>query len=95
MDGYPRFAALIAANGNFILFRSFLRLRVRLLLSKQDELSLLEQRLDQVDQNETSPLFLGKSRSDRNPDRSSTLSAIDRKIVDYGVVYNHLLYRIL
>ena len=56
---------------------------------------MLEQQLDQVDHNETSPIFLGKSRSDRNKDRSSTLHLIDRKLVDYGVFYSHLLYKII
>jgi len=87
-DGYPRFAALLAANGDFFIFRGFLRLRARLLLSKQDELSMLEQQLDQIDQHETSPLFLGKRRSDRNPERSSALAAIDRVLVEYGEIYD-------
>jgi hypothetical protein len=46
-------------------------LRGRLLLLKQDKLSILGQRLDEVDQQETSLLFLGKCRSDKNPDRIS------------------------
>lgn len=93
-DGYPRFSALIAASGDFFIFRSFLRLRARLLLSKQDELSFLEQQLDQIDQNETSPIFLGKSRSDRNRNRSSTLHAIDTKLIDYDSLLERT-YRIM
>jgi hypothetical protein len=46
---------------------------------------MLEQRLDEIDQHETSPLFLGKSRSDRNADRLSLLSDIETCLADYGV----------
>jgi hypothetical protein len=52
---------------------------------KQDRLSALEQRLDDVDQQETSLLFLGKSRSDKNIDRISLLSQIDSCLADYGI----------
>jgi hypothetical protein len=45
---------------------------------------VLEQRLDQIDQQETSPLFLGKSRSDGNTDRISLLSEIESCLADYG-----------
>ncbi|KAI1376850.1 hypothetical protein F4677DRAFT_76026 [Hypoxylon crocopeplum] len=80
--GYPRFTALVAAHSYF-LCRRFDRLRARLLLSKQDKLSMLEKRLDEVDQKETSLLFLGKSRCDRNPDRIALLSEIESSLGDY------------
>src|SRR4051812_24844527 len=50
--GYPQFTALISTHRPFVLCRRFSRLRVRLLLLKQDKLSLLEQKLDEVDQEE-------------------------------------------
>jgi hypothetical protein len=46
---------------------------------------VLEQRLDEVDQQETSLLFLGKCRSDRNRDRISLLAEIDTCLADYGI----------
>jgi hypothetical protein len=64
--------------------RRFNKLRARLLLLKQDRLSQLEQRLEQVDQQEISLLFLGKSRCDINTDRISLLSKIDSCLADYG-----------
>ena len=82
--GYPRFTALLAAHEPWLIVRRFDRLRTRLLLLKQDRLSLLEQQLDQIDQQETAPLFLGQSRCDGNPDRLSTLSQIDLSMADYG-----------
>jgi hypothetical protein len=55
-----------------------------LLLLKQDRLSMLEQKLEQVDHEETSPLFLGKSRCDKNSERISLLSDIESCLADYG-----------
>ncbi len=46
---------------------------------------MLEERLEHVDQQEASPLFLGKSRSDGNTDRISLLSEIESGLVDYGI----------
>jgi hypothetical protein len=53
-------------------------------LQKQDTLSILEERLEQVDYSEASPLYLGKSRSDGNAERISLLSEIDASLADYG-----------
>ncbi|KAK2037005.1 hypothetical protein LZ31DRAFT_589165 [Colletotrichum somersetense] len=75
--GYPRFAALISANDSFFISRRFLRLRARILLMKQDHLSVLEDKLDQLDENEESPLFLGKSRCDKNEARRTLLQEME------------------
>lgn len=82
--GYPRYSALISSYDPFFAFRSFRRLRARLLLLKQDELSILEEQFDQVDRLEASPLFLGQRRADRNTVRASIVSQIDSKLADYG-----------
>ncbi|EFQ34255.1 uncharacterized protein GLRG_09399, partial [Colletotrichum graminicola M1.001] len=81
--GYPRFAALVAADDSFFVFRRFLRLRARILLLKQDNLSVLEAKLDQLDEDEESPLFLGKSRCDKNEARRALLHEIESGLVDY------------
>ena len=83
--GYPRFSALVAAHSSFQICRRFSNLRTRLLLLKQDKLSILEQQLEKIDRNEHSPLFLGSSRDDRNEERSSKLSEIDKALADYGM----------
>lgn len=82
--GYPRFTALISAHGPYFLCRRFDKLRARILLLKQNKLSMLEERLEQVDSEEPSPLFLGKSRCDRNAERLSLLSQIEACLADYG-----------
>lgn len=46
---------------------------------------MLESRLDQVDREEPSPLFLGKSRCDRNEARISILSQIETSLAEYGI----------
>jgi len=53
------------------------------LLLKQDRLSVLEEKLERIDQQEKSPLFLGKSRSDRNVERTSLLFEIESRLADY------------
>lgn len=82
--GYPRFTALLSAHKPYFISRHFSKLRARLLLLKQDRLAILEQKLEQIDQEETSPLFLGKSRCDKNTDRITLLSEIESCLTDYG-----------
>jgi hypothetical protein len=65
---YPCFAALLASHVPFFLYHRFNRLRARLLLLKQERLSILEEKLDKIDQNEKCRLFLGTSRCDANAD---------------------------
>lgn len=83
-SGYPRYTALLSAHSSWLICRRFDRLRARLLLMKQDRLSMLEKQLEQIDWEEVSPLFLGMSRCDKNTDRLNTLSEIDVALDDYG-----------
>ena len=83
-EGYPRFSALIAADGAFLICRRFLTLRVRLLLLKQDRLSMLEKKLNQIDNEETEELFVRSTRYDKNVERSAILSEINDALTDYG-----------
>lgn len=78
------FTALISANTPFFMCRRFCRLRARLLLLKQDNLAVLEQQLDQIDEQESIHLFLGKSRCDANERRLSILSKIELELANYG-----------
>jgi hypothetical protein len=83
--GYPRFSALLSAHPSFFVCRRFNRLRARVLLLKQDKLSLLEQQLDEIDEGEKCALFLGKSRCDSNADRTAILAEIEDSLADYGM----------
>ena len=96
--GYPRYAALLSVHNAYFLCRKFDWLRARLLLQKQDKLSILEEKLEEVDYLEAAPLYLGKNRSDRNAKRMSVLSEIDTALADYGKItfyrISHLLRKI-
>ncbi|KIW19097.1 hypothetical protein PV08_03389 [Exophiala spinifera] len=83
--GYPRFSAVIAADDSFCLCRRFSNLRSRLLLLKQDKLSVLEKKINEVDEWEPRALFLGKSRCDVNQERLSLLAEADERLADYDL----------
>lgn len=51
-NGYPRFAAFLDSDDDFLIFRRFGYLQARLLLEKQACLSLLEEQLDEFDNEE-------------------------------------------
>jgi hypothetical protein len=83
-SGYPQYSALISSHDPFFVFRSFRRLRARLLLSKQDEIAVLESELDTLDREEAAPFFLGTCRRDGNISRATVLSQIHTKLAEYG-----------
>ncbi|KAI1357171.1 hypothetical protein F5Y08DRAFT_354660 [Xylaria arbuscula] len=84
--GYPRFSALIASHDSFHICRRFSNLRARLLLRKQDKLSVLEKQLEKADQDEEMVLFHGSIRKDTNQERDSILSEIDAVLADYDAL---------
>ncbi|KAL6825566.1 hypothetical protein J3E69DRAFT_334546 [Trichoderma sp. SZMC 28015] len=81
--GYPQFSALVASHNSFHICRRFSTLRTRLLLLKQDRLSLLERQLEKIDRNERAMLSLGSCRVDKNEDRRAVLTEIDDALADY------------
>lgn len=82
--GYPQYSALLSCADNFLVFRRFKRMRSRILLLKQDKLTALEKRLDEIDKAEENPLFLGVSRVDGNKERQDTLFKIEEGLADFG-----------
>jgi len=82
-QGYPRFSALIGSHPAFAIFRRFMTLRARVLLYKQDELSILEENLNAIDGAEQSELFLGCKRLDSNPQRAQLVFEIEQKLSSY------------
>ncbi|KAK8016715.1 hypothetical protein PG993_014904 [Apiospora rasikravindrae] len=84
--GYPRFTALISAHEPWFICRRFHRLHARLLLAKQDRLSLLEKQIDLIDDGEKRSLFLSKSRCDKNGERQKIISEIDLALADYAFI---------
>jgi hypothetical protein len=57
---------------------------LRLLLLKQDEISMLEESLDKIDMGEDRELFLGCSRRDGNALRQQTLLELKKSLTEYG-----------
>ncbi|KAM7217474.1 hypothetical protein V8F06_007105 [Rhypophila decipiens] len=81
--GYPRFSALLSAHKSFQVFRSFSTVRTRLILLAQDRVAILEHKLEGLDRNEESPLFLACSRKDKNPARRAVLSELQEALATY------------
>ena len=76
----------MTACDSFLLFRKFSRARARLLLLKQDKISVLVNELDRIDLEEQCPLFLGKSRLDANAERAALLLDLEAALADYGAL---------
>lgn len=85
-SGYPRFSALIGAHPAFNLSRKFTVARARLLLLKQDRVSVLEEKLQILDREEPRLIFLGSLRRDANTERQSLLSELDSALADYDAL---------
>ncbi|KAH6712332.1 hypothetical protein BKA61DRAFT_736758 [Leptodontidium sp. MPI-SDFR-AT-0119] len=87
-EGYPRLAAFLDSNENFMLYRRFGFLQSRLLLYKQDELRELEARLDRIDQLDAkrdASLLLSRAKDDAcGSRRKMLLQEIDVKFKDYA-----------
>ena len=63
-------------------------MRARLLLYKQDELSVLESLIDQIDHEERSELFLSNRRRDRNAERLRVFKELDLALSSYGASFS-------
>ena len=90
-DGYPRIAALIDSDPNFVIYRQYGFLRHRCLLHLQDELAECEQKLQAYDAHdaETHKILLRSRQRDdteKIPKRSKLLATIHSKLNEYGNV---------
>lgn len=87
-EGYPRLAALLDSDENFMLYRRFGFLQSRLLLDKQDELRELEKdldRMDKVDHKKDPSLLKSREKDVANTGRRKKLLVeIGEKFKDYG-----------
>jgi hypothetical protein len=89
-EGYPRLAALLDSDENFMLYRRFGFLQARLLLNKQDELRELEKdldRMDKVDLKKDASLLKSREKDDaENGRRKNLLQEIEGKYIEYGFI---------
>lgn len=58
---------------------------MRILLYKQDKVTQLEQRLNQIDRDEEIPVFLGCRRRDANKEREKVFMDLDIALGIYGM----------
>ncbi|KAF4630953.1 hypothetical protein G7Y89_g7180 [Cudoniella acicularis] len=86
--GYPRLAAFLDSDENFMLYRRFGFLQARALLYKQDELRELEEELDKLDQKDskTRPKKLKMRQRDdaENEDRRKLIQNITKTFQEYA-----------
>ncbi|KAI9817249.1 MAG: hypothetical protein M1827_001362 [Pycnora praestabilis] len=87
-DGYPRLAALINSDPNFSMCRRFGTLRNRVLLHRQDELAVLEKKLNEMDRvhEKDNPYRLQSRKYDnqsKDPIRGPLIDEIDDKLKAY------------
>ncbi len=90
--GYPQLAAFINSDENFLIARKYGFLRSRLLLYRQDELSVLEKDLialdDDDEKNRAIALQSRKfdEQTDKDPvfSRKVLMKKIDDKLGEYG-----------
>ncbi|KAK4231616.1 hypothetical protein QBC38DRAFT_226349 [Podospora fimiseda] len=86
-EGYPRLAAFLNSEKEFTAFRHFGQVHVRLLLEKQDEIAQLEERLDQLDKNETNDFALRTRREHpRSDERRALFAELEAKVVSYDTL---------
>jgi hypothetical protein len=82
--GYPKLAAFLDSDENFMIYRRFSYLMSRLLVEKQNDLQLLEDKLDRQDRDavdEDPNCLMG--RFDYNEERKNLMSSIEKKWHEY------------
>jgi hypothetical protein len=96
--GYPRLAAFLDSDENFMIYRRFGFLHARVLLQKQDELRELEEDLDQLDKKDAKmnyDRFLAcrqadEDRSDQEVNqRKEVLGDIAKALAEYDQILLH------
>jgi hypothetical protein len=95
-EGYPRVAAFIDSDENFMLYRRFGFLQARIILYKQDELRELEEELDKMDNSDAASRpgkLKSRERDDADSDdRQNLIRKITAAFREYGSVlesYEH------
>jgi hypothetical protein len=89
-EGYPRLAALLDSDENFMLYRRFGFLQARILLNKQDQLRELEKdldRLDKLDSKKDPSVLKSREKDDSlNGRRKKVLFEIEENFKEYGLI---------
>lgn len=87
----------MASDADFLVIRRFDRLNVRILLRLQDEISALEERLEEVERIcmglDSPEIHNGTFRQDAIPERMRLMVAITEKVERYSVLSFCQLFR--
>lgn len=88
--GYRGFASFMASDADSLAVRRFDRLNVRILLRLQDEISALEERLEEVERicmkRDSPEIHNGTFRQDTIPERAQLVVTITEKVERYSVL---------
>ncbi|KAH0565077.1 hypothetical protein GP486_001534 [Trichoglossum hirsutum] len=87
-DGYPRLAAVVNSDDNFVIYRRFGRLQARQLLELEAELTELEEELDRIDSTQEKDSELEPNLHNRERAENSERSRLMRKISERKHEYN-------
>jgi hypothetical protein len=86
--GYKGFSSFISSDNDFLFLRQYGTLHVRVLLALQDEIAILESKLEELDnwasRKERGDLHNGSFRHDRVQERGNLIHKIESKIFRYG-----------
>ncbi|MCJ1225668.1 hypothetical protein MMC12_002317 [Toensbergia leucococca] len=83
--GYPRLAAFVESDPNFVEYRQYRYLRHRCMLHLQDELSTMERKLHRLDADDHHLNLKSRNRDDNQkwPKRKELLANIQNKLQEY------------
>jgi len=91
-EGYPRLAAFLDSDENFMLYRRFGFLQARILLYKQDELRELEEELGDMDDRDAQTRarkLKSRERDDADSeDRKILIGKITTAFNEYGMKHD-------
>ena len=86
--GYRGFSAFLASDNDFLIFRRFGTLSARILLQLQDEITILEEKLEKLEAEhasvEAKDIHNGSFRQEALPERPKLLADIHIKIKQYS-----------
>lgn len=90
--GYRGFSAFLASDNDFLIFRRFGTLNTRILLKLQDEIAVLEKKLEKLEAQHSSPtatdIHNGSFRQEALPERPQLLSDIQQRLRQYSQPYH-------
>lgn len=88
--GYRGFSRFLTTDNDFLLLRRFSTLHLRTLLALQDELTVLESKIEQVDLAASSKAYAdchnGSFRGEHSQERTVLLLQLREKLLQYGTL---------